>query len=288
MTALSTRDRYRAFAARYLDKPTLALPLPPWLMRMIFEAQSGISGRAPSLPVRWEVIGGVRCRIVAPDGPVERRLLWLHGGGFVIGSPRTHRALTDRLAQVACAEVIAPDYRLAPEHPFPAAVEDCCAVARALAPGFHLGGDSAGGTLALAVLQEMLSRGASPATLLLISPLAYFDPRRRPAAAYDEMLLPDAFLRRCGAAYGTGADPDDPRLSPIKGDYAGCPPVHIELSKGEVLEADGLALADLLRAQGTAVDVVQQPGMPHVYHLSAGFAPAADAGVARLAAAMGA
>lgn len=280
---LAPLDRMRAVRALWVERTLLALPLPVTVPRRLFEAQARLLPRVTGVDVEWRRIAGVPCRVARPrDRHPRGRLLYVHGGGFVMGSPRTHAPLTDRLARDAGLEVVAPRYPLAPEAPFPAAVDACRAVARALPPGAHLGGDSAGGGLALAVLQDLLAAGRPPATVVLISPVARLDPARTPPRDHRELLLPEAFLRRCVAAYAPGVAPDDPRLSPIHGRYPGCPPVHLELSAGEILEGDGLALAALLRGHGAPVDVVRAPGVPHVFHLSAGASPAADAGVARL------
>ncbi|KIT16016.1 alpha/beta hydrolase [Jannaschia aquimarina] len=286
MSTQARFDRMRALTARWIDRPLLALPLPIAVHRAMFEMQARLATKTPRLPARWERIAGVPCRIVTPPDAV-RRVLYLHGGGFILGSPRTHAGLTDRIASAARAEVIVPDYRLAPEHPFPAAVEDCEAVARALEPGFHLGGDSAGGGIALAVLQDLLRRGTPPATVFLISPVARVDATREAPPDHDEMLLPEAFLRRCIAAYACDVDCSDPRLSPIHGRYDGCPPVHIEVSAREVLEGDGQAVAALLRGYGAPVEVARVEGVPHVYHLSAGYSAAADAAIERIVASLG-
>ena len=278
-------DRYRAAAARWVDRPVLALPLPIRAHRALFEAQARLNARAPALDVRWETVAGVRCRVATPPR-AARRLLYLHGGGFVIGSPGAYAGLTDRLARMAGAEVVAPDYRLAPEHPFPAPVDDCVAVARAMEGPFHLAGDSAGGALALAVLQDLCARGTPPLSVALISPAVDLDAGRPTPEDHDEMLLPERFLRRCVAAYAGGADPADPRLSPIHGRYPGCPPVHVELSAREVLEGDGLAIAERLRAEGAEVAVARTGGVPHVFHLAAGRSPEAERGLRRIARAL--
>ncbi|UWQ16488.1 alpha/beta hydrolase [Jannaschia sp. M317] len=273
-------DRLRRMTTRYIDRPLLALPLPIAAQRTLFEISARLNARPAAASVVWEDVAGIRTRVSRP-AEARGRLLWLHGGGFIIGSPQTHAAFADRMAQETGLEVWLPDYRLAPENPFPAAPDDCTAVARAMPGPFHLAGDSAGGNLALVVLQDMLAREKPPLSVTLISPAV--DLREgRDAPECDEMLMPAAFLTRCRAAYVAGADARDPRLSPILGRYPNAPPVHIELSSREVLERDGQAIARRLREDGARVSTFVEHGVPHVYHLAVGRSAAAEAALLRL------
>ena len=275
-------DQMRRITAPYIDRPVLALPLPRRLQRMIFEVHSRLNSRGPDIPVRWEDVAGVPTRIATPPG-ARGHLLWLHGGGFAIGSPRTHAALTDALAVATGLEVWSPAYRLAPEHPFPAAPDDCLAVARAMPGAMHIGGDSAGGNLALVTLQALLAEGRPPRSVVLVSPVVDMRPDRTPDPDVREMLLSRNFMRRCSRDYLAGQDDRDPRASPLLGRYEGCPPVHLELSAREILERDGLAIADHLRRAGARVTLHSEPRVPHVFHICAGRSDAADRAVARLA-----
>ena len=278
-------DRVRRVTAPLVEKPILSLPLPFSVQRRAFEIGARVLKRVPPAAVGWTAPAGVRTRIATPEG-ARGRLLWLHGGGFVMGSARSYAALTDRLAIRAGLEVWCPDYRLAPEHPFPAAPDDCTAVATAIPGPFHLGGDSAGGTLALVVLQRLLDIGRPPESVTLISPGT--DLRGdRDLPEHREMVFSEAVLRRFQRAYVGGADPTDPRVSPIRGTYCGAPPTLIELSEGEFLEHDGRRLARRMREQGVAVTLRVEPGVPHDYHIFAGRSAAADRALDRIAAHMG-
>lgn len=278
-------DRMRRVTAPYVERPILSLPLPFAVQRQAFEIGSRILKNVPPARVGWRTPGGVRTRVVAPERP-SGRLLWLHGGGFVMGSARSYAALTDRLAIRARMEVWCPDYRLAPEHPFPAAPDDCTAVATAMPEPFHLGGDSAGGTLALVVLQRLLDIGRPPESVTLISPGTDLS-AERDLPVHAEMVFSEAILRRFQRAYLGDADPTDPRVSPIHGDYAGAPRTLVELSEGEFLEHDGRRLAERLRAQGVEVTLKVEPGVPHDYHIFAGRSAAADRALDRIVAHLG-
>jgi acetyl esterase/lipase len=281
------RDEALAWSSLLLAKPMLALPIDWPRKRRLFEAGAQAPPRA-GLEVTWTERAGVACREARPRAGAGR-LLWLHGGGFVMGSPRTHAALTDTLALGAGRASCVPDYRLAPEHPFPAAWEDCLAAARDLGREgpYVLGGDSAGATLALAILPALLREGLAPERVALISPCVDLDPARTVPARANDLLLSLVTLQRLGTLYRGGADPADPRLSPIHGDYAGAPPVLIHVARGEWLEGDADAIADRIRAQGGRVTLEKEDRVPHVWHMALGQAPKADRAVARLAAFLG-
>ncbi|MCK0166313.1 alpha/beta hydrolase [Jannaschia sp. S6380] len=285
MTPLTWRDRVLAAATRHVLRPILALPI-PWQVHRV-----GFSLFAPDPPSRNllpEVavdIAGVPGIAVAPSAR-GGTLLWLHGGGFVLGSPQGYRALAHGLACRTGMRVIVPAYRKAPEHPFPAGLEDALAVARALAAAgpFALGGDSAGGTLALAVCAELLSGGKCPTQMALASPAADLDPNRTLPAGVDEMLLAEPLLRRMVADYLGGADPRDPRVSPIHADFTGAPPTFLQVARAELLEWDADAIAARLRAGGAPVRVEKVAGVPHDFQLFVDRVPAATAAVDRMAA----
>ena len=283
--ASGPRDRAVAAGARWIARPLLALPWPDRLLwpafRLAFRAGQP---RAPrDLLVEERPLGETWARVARPPGGGPT-LLWLHGGAFVAGSPRTHARLTDPIAR-AGLRVVAPAYPLAPEHPFPAAFEAALDAARALAAEgpFALGGDSAGGTLAAAVAARLLADGTRPTRIALVAPPAILDPARRPDPAARPMFLSRPLLLRLLRAYAPGADPADPRLSPARAAFPGCPPVLIHVSAGELLEPDADALADAMRRGGGAVRVVRGRGLPHAWHLAAGMAPAADRALADIA-----
>lgn len=216
-------------------------------------------------------ISGEWVRPAAASGP-ERRLLYLHGGGFVACSARTHRPVTGALAERGFT-VFAPDYRLAPEHPFPAAVEDAVAAWQAFAAQGPacIAGDSAGGNLALVATLAARDRGLPmPAAAALFSPVTDFvdaGGSRVSNARRDAMFDPRA-LANLGPLYLAGADPADPRVSPLLADLAGLPPLLFHVGEREVLRDDSVRMADKARAAGVAVELEVFPVVAHVWQFA--------------------
>ncbi|WP_308914782.1 alpha/beta hydrolase fold domain-containing protein [Jannaschia sp. LMIT008] len=262
-------------ASKWVARPLLMLPWPWWVFRAAF-AMVTPRRRAAGLTVEWRDVGGVPCRIASP-GPAAPALVWCHGGAFVAGSPNSHARITDRIARRGF-RVVVPRYRLAPEHPFPAGFQDCLAVAGAMSgrEPIALGGDSAGATLAASVLARLLLAATPPVAVALIAPAAELDPARRIATGADPMFLSVPMLQRILDAYAPGADPSDPDLSPGQAAFPACPPVTIHCSAGELLEEDSLRLGAAMEAGGGAVTLVRGRGLPHAWHLAAGFLRVAD------------
>ncbi|WP_249010912.1 alpha/beta hydrolase [Conexibacter sp. DBS9H8] len=229
-------------------------------------------------------MAGVPVLILAPDdGPAQRTILYLHGGGYVVGSARSHLALTSRLARAAHARVIAVDYRLAPEHPFPAAWEDAAAVYGALcadgtAPGsVCIAGDSAGGGLALTTVLEARQRGLPrPGALVMFSPwLDLRPPAAHAAAGGEDPMLTVAGLERWAALYAGSHPRTDPRLSPsLAEDLSGLPPTLIQYDAGELLARDTLAFSTRARTAGAELTLQPFSGLWHVFELFTLLAPA--------------
>lgn len=228
--------------------------------------------------------------------PVLRRdgaapvLLYFHGGGYVFGSPATHKAMLAQIARRTGCGLILPDYRKAPEHPFPAAVDDAIAVYRAVMDrpgGVVLGGDSAGGGLALGLLAEILRLGLpSPRGLFAFSPLTDLtgsgDSLRGNAAR--DVVLPAERTGEMTEMYLQGADPKDPRASPLFGAFTGAPPVWICAGDTEILLDDTRRMAGLLREQGVQVSEVIAHDLPHVWPLFHTLLPEARATLDEVAA----
>lgn len=200
-------------------------------------------------------------------------LLYLHGGAYVMGGAVTHRALAARVSQDAAMPLCLPDYRLAPEDPCPAALEDALAVYRAVADhpdGVILGGDSAGGGLALSLLATVLrSELPPPLGLFALSPwtdLTLSGKSSTENAARD-VMLPVARARECAALYLGAQAPDDPRASPLFAAFPGSPPVWLTVSETEILRDDTLRMAGRLRAEGADVTLTVERDLPHVWPL---------------------
>ena len=227
--------------------------------------------------------GGVKAEwIVPPNAENDRVILYLHGGGYVMGSINTHRAMVARIARASNAKALALDYRLAPEHPFPAAVDDATAAYRwLLAEGYAPGkivvsGDSAGGGLTLATLLALRDAGTPmPAAAVPISALSDMEGTGesfKTKAAKDPMVE-FAGLNRMAKAYLGDADPKNPLASPLYGDYRGLPPMLIQVGEAEVLLDDSTRVAEKAKAAGVKVELEAWDDMIHVWHVFAKILP---------------
>jgi acetyl esterase/lipase len=211
-------------------------------------------------------------------------MLYLHGGGYHFGSIRLYRELAARLAVACGARVLLPEYRLAPEHPFPAAVDDALLVYRRLLEEGHaperivVAGDSAGGGLSLALALALKAAGEPlPAALVCLSPwtdLTCAGETMTTCADLDAMLPADV-VRHYAVSYAAGCDVRDPLISPLYGDLSGLPPLLVQVGTDEVLLSDSLRLAERARAAGTSVQLDVWPEMWHVWHLFATAVPEA-------------
>ena len=237
-------------------------------------------------------------RPAASSGVREERLprrtvLYLHGGAYLFCSPRTHRGITAFLARSVPARVLVPDYRLAPEHPFPAALEDALACYRWLlsreiaAREIVLAGDSAGGGLTLAVLLALKDGGEPlPAAAACLAPwtdLAATGDSVRSNSASDAWVYGEAVA--LGARLYLGSTPaTHPLASPLYGELAGLPPLLIHVSASELLRDDGLRLAERARRAGVPVRLRMWSGLPHVWQGFAPFIPEARESLEEIAA----
>jgi epsilon-lactone hydrolase len=221
--------------------------------------------------------GGQPAEWLAPAGSrADAALLYLHGGGYVIGSPRSHRHLAEAIARAAGIGCLLPDYRLAPEHPFPAAVNDAVAAYRWLveqrriaADRIAIGGDSAGGGLAVAALVAIRDKGLPlPAAGICISPwtdLTCSAPSYQAKAATDPLVIHPRIMAMASDYLGS-TDPRTPLASPLFADLRGLPPLLIHVGSEEVLLDDATGLGDRARAAGVPVTVEVWEQMIHVWH----------------------
>ena len=251
-------------------------------------------GRFPAGVVGTAVdAGGVSGEWVdAPGGVADRAVLYLHGGGYVAGSIDSHRNLTGHLAQAMGCRVLALDYRLAPEHPHPAPVEDAVSAYRWLldqglsADHVVVAGDSAGGGLTVAMLVKARDEGLPlPAAAVPISPMVDLEATGESMttrAVADPMVSRETLLQIVELFVGDG-DRHDPYAAPLHADLTGLPPLLIQVGDAEVLLDDSVRLADKARAAGVDVTLEVWPDMVHVFQASAGFVPEADQAVARIA-----
>lgn len=238
---------------------------------------------APPAGVRFrpDRLGGVAGEWAEAEAPARTTLLYLHGGGFIACSPLQYRPITGNLARRGF-RVFAPAYRLAPEHPFPAAVEDAVAAWRALRAATEgpavVAGDSAGGTLALAMMVALRDAGEPlPDAAAVFSPatdLAGGSESLRGNSGRDPMFYAEG-LRHLVEAYLQGADPHAPLASPLHADPAGLPRLLIHVGEREVLRDDSIRFADRARAAGVEVALRVWPVVPHAWQFAADRLPEA-------------
>ncbi len=231
-------------------------------------------------------VGGVRCLIV--NEGAARTMLYLHGGGYRMGSPVAYIPYAARIAAAAGMRLVMPFYRLAPEHPFPAGLYDAVAVYRVLADegAVTVGGDSAGAGLAAALCIVAHEAGAAPAAAVLVSPMLGLEARD---ATFDSHAAGDTLFSRaavldCAALYLQGAPADAPLVSPIHADPAAFPPVLLLIGGSEVLLGDAIAFARKLALADRRVTLHVAPGMGHVWPLLAPGDPASAEAVSAIAA----
>ena len=219
----------------------------------------------------------------------ETVVLYLHGGAYYFGSPATHRAVTFELARATGSAVFALDYSLAPEHPFPAALQETlCAyrtlLARRIAPGsIVLAGDSAGAGLALAALVALREAGEPlPAGAVLLSPWADLTTIWR--AKHNVASMNRTAMEVAASMYLRNVRPFEPLASPARARLHGLPPIHIQTSDTEALCVDARELAVKLQRAGNAVEFAQWHAMPHAWHCFTPFIPEARAALAQASA----
>jgi acetyl esterase/lipase len=245
-------------------------------------------GMIGQIPYEW---------VVAPGADPDVRLLYLHGGGYVSGSGASYLPLAADLSAAAGCAVLLPDYRLAPEYPFPAGLEDCILAhdwltangpaGAAPAKATFIAGDSAGGGLTLAVLLALRDRRmqlpAAGMPLSAFADLTLSGDSIRTEAENDPVMSPRC-LPRFVELYLGGADPRNPLASPIFGDYTGIPPLLIQVGEVEVIRDDSVRVAARARVYGVEVTLEVWPGQVHVFQIRG--LPESREAVARLAAFM--
>lgn len=265
-------EQVRAYLAELVGGPDT-----PWQER---RAQSAKFADAfvtpPNVRIEAGSLGGIACEWVRADGaPGSPVFLHFHGGGYVMGSPALSRALTTQLALSGKMCVVSVDYRLAPEAPFPAALDDAVAAYGALlettpAANILVGGESAGGGLAVAMLAAARDAGLPmPAGAVAISPwtdltcsAASFDVH----AAHDPLLTRRS-LREMAEVYLAGFEARSPRASPLFANLRGLPPLLIHVAGEEVLLDDALRLCEHAITQGVRAEISVWPEMIHVWHM---------------------
>ena len=228
---------------------------------------------------------GLRGEWVSPSKPGVGVILYIHGGGFVSCSPGAHRPVTAALARLTQRRVFCVDYRLAPEHPFPTAVDDVVAGYRWLLEqarqpkSIAVVGDSAGGGLVLSLLLRLRSKGIPmPASGVCLSAWTDLSGASGSISSNDgkcHMFRP-ANIHQFAAAYLSGTPATDPVASPVYGDLSGLPPILMQVGSTELLLDDSLRVRDAIVSAGGSCEVEIYDDLAHGWHLAAGFVPEAS------------
>jgi monoterpene epsilon-lactone hydrolase len=282
-------DFYRGIAALEADPSTTLQEL-----RDGFEHWGDVAQDPPGVDYRHATVGGVPgLWALPPDAANDRVLICSHGGGYAAGSIYSHRKLYAHMAAAIGCRALLVDYRLAPEYPHPAPVQDVFAVYRALldegiaAGHIALTGDSAGGALCFSTL--LLARDAGvpmPAAILPLSPWVEMegtDPIHD-TNTRDLIATRDVVVQSAEVFLGTEGDPHDPLAAPIYATLDGFPPIYMQAGGCENFAADSRTLLGNARTAGVEAELDVVEDMQHVFQLMAGAAPEADAAIARLAA----
>ena len=292
MSGLRVPAAVLRLGARQLGRRCLD-PALPWPVQRTRLAQlTGMSLLPRGTAVTGQTVGGVAADVVTARGAgPQRTVVHFHGGGYCIGSARTARSWAAHLSAQAGCRVVLPEYRLAPEDPYPAALEDARAVIGALAadsaPGsLIVSGDSAGGGLALALLLALRDEGRPlPAGGILVSPWLDLgrDRRADPRLVRRDVLLTPDWLAACARAYADEPAWSGSAVSPLRADHAGLPPLLIQAGTDELLAPDAEELAASAASAGVDVTYTKWPHMWHDFALQAGMLAAADSAVAQAA-----
>ncbi len=253
---------------------------------------AGMVPTASHVDVRKDPVAGLHAEWLTPAGaPSNKLLLYWHGGAYVMGSCKSHRAFVSHVARAAGVRALLPEYRLAPEHPFPAAIEDAVGVYRALLEqGYEpaniaVAGDSAGGAISVAMLLSLRDAGDPlPGAMVLLSPLLDLSGQGESMLTrvdQDPWFKPEVVAHvvrhYCGDEKLT-----NPLVSPVYADASGLPPTLIQVGDDEILLSDSERFAENLRAGGVQVNVDIWPGMWHVWQMFIGLMPESRAAVEKL------
>jgi acetyl esterase/lipase len=269
------------------ESPPPAQPTPAQ-MRAWFEAANARTPAAEGAMIESVSIGPCEAELIRfPGGDARRLVIYYHGGGFMFGSPRTHRMITTHLARTSGATVLSVDYRLAPEHSAPTAHDDCyAAYLWALNNGYApeavaLSGDSAGGNMALAAAVRARDAGISmPACLVLMSPaldLAHDGESHRTLA--DAPIVNRDTAGWFNRVYAGDGDLRSSKVTPFYSDVSGLPPVLIHVGTWELLRDDSITISARINAAGGQAELKVWDGMCHSWQM---FAPMLEEGMASI------
>ena len=267
------------------------------------EQRASFEGMALPLPDQTTVgqaeLGEVGAEWVAElTASPLRRVLYLHGGGYMMGSLNSHRHLAALVSRASGCVVLLLDYRLAPEHPFPAAVEDATAAfswmrehgpdGHETAEGCFIAGESAGGGLTLAALLALREAGRqmsdAAVTISAWTDLALTGETLETNADVDPVVRNVDLVRPIAEQYLSGIDPKTPLASPLYADPHGLPPIFMQVGENEMLRSDTTRFADAARAAGVSVELDVVPEVPHFVQLFAPLVPEGQDAIERIGA----
>lgn len=261
-------------------------------IRRRWHAWSNVLRTARGVKVQRGEINGLDAEWLTPKHAADGKLLlYLHGGGYVMGSCATHRQMVSYIAKAAGVQALLPEYRLAPEHRFPAAINDCVGAYRALLrQGFHAGdiviaGDSAGGGLTMATLFVLREGGDPlPAAAFLLSPwldLTGDGESMDTHADRDPWFKPE-HMGLLTEYYCDSDEKSDPLVSPVFGDFSGLPAIYIQVGEDEILLSDSARAAQKIESAGGEVNLEIWPDLWHVFQVFVRFVPESREAVRRI------
>ncbi len=270
-------------------KPVMRPPVPVQVQRAVMHALAVSMPGVGGVTIRHDTLNGLAIERITPKGVQPRHaILYLHGGAFCVGSPRSHRSITTRLAQLAKAEVFVPHYRRIPEHPYPAQIEDSLqAYRRVLQAGYPakrvaVAGDSAGGTLSFVLPAAATAAGLPrPAALVLMSPalnLKFDSVSARERARRDPLIHP-SWVKQ--AVRWLQMPHQHPLGNPQTLDLAAYPPSLVQVGEDEVLHDDSIWAAQALAQAGLHAELEVYLKRWHVFQVHGAFLPGAQAALAR-------
>lgn len=284
------RSLYQDWSERMAADPEMSVPM----LRSLFDDWHQATREPEDVTYREDELAGVPAIWCLPAGADDQQvLLYTHGGGFVVGSAASHRKVAGHVAKALGVAAVVLDYRLAPEHPFPAQLEDSTAAyGELLNRGYQPQnittiGDSAGGNLAVATVLKLRDDGVPlPGGVIAFSPWLDMEHRGETLVTNEatDALVDKPLLEGMSAAFlGETASPTDPLANPLYADYTGFPRLHISAGSVETLVDNATRLAELARAAGVDVALSVVDGQQHVFPMLAGRAVEADDEIQRIA-----
>ena len=292
--SISRRARFiRWLTGRYIKKLDIReAPVPK--MRERLDLVGRLGRVAKDVAIEEAELAGLHAEWYRPPNSLSGKVfLYLHGGAYALGSCDSHRALATRIASAANVDTVLAEYRLAPENPFPAGLDDCVAVYRSLlekgyaAEDIIIGGDSAGGGLTVATMLQLRHNGVPlPCAAVLLSPfldVSASGETMKTRAGRDPWFEPENISVVVGH-YCPNEDPRNPLLSPVFANVAGLPPTLIHVGDDEILLSDSTRFAEKLRGAGVEVELEVFPELWHVFQLFVGAMPESRAAVDKIGA----